>query len=96
MTAPRSFFRSGDSKGMLNQFIAGNYSIELSGHSLHFSFILDSLTAGPTEDDQEARFLKSACSNDEFSWVTMALKILVSSAKVETRLDFTTLGREFA
>ena len=81
---------------MVNLFIAGNYRIELSSHPLHFTFILDSLKARPTEDDQEARFLKSACSNDESSWVTMVLKILVLAAKVETRLDFTTSGREFA
>ena len=81
---------------MFNQFIAGNYRIEVSSHPLHFTFILDSLKAGPTEYDQEARFLKLACSNDESSWVTMVLKILVSSAKVETRLDFTTSGSEFA
>ena len=46
-------------------------------------------------DDQEARFLKSACSNDESSWVTMVLKILVSSTKVVTPLDFTTSSSEF-
>ena len=53
MTTPRFFFffRSGDSKGMFNQFIAGNYRIELSSHPLHFTVILDSLKAGPTEDD---------------------------------------------
>ena len=42
---------------MVNQFIAGNYRIELSSYPLHFTFISDSLKAGPTEDDQEARFL---------------------------------------
>ena len=43
------FFRSGDSKGMVNLFIAGNYRIELSSHPLHFTLILDLLKAGSTE-----------------------------------------------
>ena len=51
MTTPRSFFRSVDSKSMFNQFIAGNYRIELSSHPLHITFILHSSKAGPAEDD---------------------------------------------
>ena len=32
------FFRSGDSKGMIIQFMAGKYMIELSSYPLHFTF----------------------------------------------------------
>ena len=58
---------------------------------------LDSLKARPPEDDQETRFLRTACSSDESSWVTIVLEKLVSSAKAATWLDCTTSGSsEFA
>ena len=38
MTTPRYFFRSGFSKGMFIQFMAGNYRIELPSYQLHFTF----------------------------------------------------------
>ena len=57
---------------------------------------LDSLNVRPAEDDQVARLLRSSCSIAASVGDFMDLKILVSSAKAETWLDFTAPGREFA
>ena len=57
---------------------------------------LDSLKSRPPEDGQETRFLRSACSSDESSWVTIVLEKLGSSAKAATRLDCTTSSSKFA
>ena len=65
MTTPRSF-----STVEIPRACSFNSSLAITGLSflvIRYSLHSDSLKARPTEEDQEVRFLKSACSNDEFS-----------------------------
>ena len=65
MTTPRSF-----SAVEIPRACSFNLSLAITGLSflvIHYSLHSDSFKARPIEDDQEARFLKSGCSNDEFS-----------------------------
>lgn len=57
---------------------------------------LDLLNIRPAENDQVARLLRSSCNIAASVGDFMDLKILVSSAKAETWLDFTAPEREFA
>ena len=60
-TQASTFFCNGDSKGMVIQFIGDSYRTELSSSPWHFAlgFIKDR----PAGQDEEATFLKSACSS---------------------------------
>ena len=65
MRTPRSF-----STVEIPRACSFNSSMAITGLSflvIRYRLHSDSLKGRPIEDDQEARFLKSACSNDEFS-----------------------------
>ena len=65
MTTPRSF-----STVEIPRACSFNSSLVITGLSflvIRYSLHSDSVRARAIEDDQEARFPKSACSNDEFS-----------------------------
>ena len=65
MTTPRSV-----STVEIPMACSFNSSLVITGLSflvIRYRLHSDSLKARPIENDQQARFLKSACSNDEFS-----------------------------
>ena len=94
MMTPRSFSALVTQRG--TSFTQYVLDTTLCFRVIRCALYLDSLNIRPAEDDQVARRLWSSYSIAASVGDFVDLKILVSSAKAGTWLDFTAPGREFA